>query len=354
MVAAQTDAPLVFWASGDLWRWSPDAPTIVPLTTDGTVSSPTLSPAGGWLVYRALAPVSRAALDHLQTSGTIAEYDLPTDIFLLDVNTQQPLSIAAQPADASLFVEGVADNALVYSEAAWSPAGDALAWVEASFGAATGNLISYNLAAASPQIVASEIPIADGRTPELRWGSAGIVLRTNHDDTGTQTFHVYDPATTAWTTLQVTLAEESYVQLFEWVESPQGELLGVLLSDGTWRLLDPRTGGEVSAAAPALYSRFDAAGTVALRFDVAPETGFFWEIVAPAAQTTSPAFPGTPGHVAIAPDNQTLAFIGYPEFGALALWRAGEIAPIAGTGSSDPDSKVAAVVFWSPLVWRIM
>jgi len=353
MASAQASAPLVFWASGDLWFWSPDTSAMTPLTTDGTISSPTLSPAGGWLAYRALSPVSRAALDRLQTTGIIAEYDLPTDIFLVDLNTQQTLSIATQPAAASLFVDGVADQALVYSEPAWSPAGDALAWVEFSFGAASGSLITYRLAESSAQIVATEIPIVDGRAPEVRWGSTGIVLRPNSDDTGEQIFQVYGLDTATWTALQITIAEDSYIQLFTWVESAQGELLGVLLSDGSWRLLDPRTGGEISGAVPALYSLYDTAGTLALRFDVAPETGFFWEIVTQDTQSTSPAFPGAPGHVTIAPDNQMLAFIGYPDFGALATWRDGVISPIPGTGSSDPASKVVAVAFWSPLIWRI-
>ncbi|MBE0689491.1 MAG: hypothetical protein IH587_05145 [Anaerolineae bacterium] len=353
MAGAQTEAPLIFWASGDLWLWSASAPAMTPLTADGTVSSPSLSPAGGWLAYRALSPVSREALDRLQTSGFIAEYDLPTDIFLVDLNTQQTLSIAPQPAGASLFVEGVADNALVRSEPAWSPEGDAVAWVEFSFGASNGTLITYRLAEASTSIVATGITIVDDRTPEVRWGRTGIVLRANNDDTGKQLFQLYGLEAAVWTTLQITVPDDSYVQLFDWVDSLQGELLGVLLSDGSWRLLDPRTGVEVNGGTPALYSRFDAAAMLALRFDVAPETGFFWEIITPDAQATSPAFPGTPGHVAIAPDNQTLAFIGYPEFGSLAIWREGTISAIAGTGSSDPALKVAAVVFWSPLAWRV-
>jgi hypothetical protein len=352
IATAQAEAPLIFWASGDLWLWSPSTPAITPLTTNGTVSSPSLSPAGGWLAYRALSPVSREALDRLQTTGFIAEYDLPTDIFLADLNTQQTLSIASQPAGASLFVDGVADSALVRSEPAWSPEGDAIAWVEFSFGASGGTLIAYRLAEASAQIAATGITIVDDRTPEVRWGRTGIVLRANNDDTGEQIFQVYGLETAAWTTLQIAVPDDSYVQLFDWVDSPQGELLGVLLSDGSWRLLDPRMGVEVNVGTPALYSRFDAAGTLALRFDVAPETGFFWEIITPDAQTTSPAFPGTPGHVAIAADSQTLAFIGYPEFGSLAIWREGAISAIAGTGSSDPALKVAAVVFWSPLAWR--
>ncbi|MCL4250358.1 MAG: hypothetical protein KJ065_19565 [Anaerolineae bacterium] len=353
VVVAQDEQPLVFWASGDLWLWSPSAPAITALTTDGTISSPSLAPSGGQIAYRALPSVSREALGRLQTSGLIAEYDLPADLFLVDLNTRQSILIAAQPAAASLFVEGVADNALVRSEPAWSPAGDALAWVEFPFGAAEGSLFAYSLSSASPQVIATDIPITSGRAPELRWGSPGIVLRSAGDDTGAQVFQLYALDTSGWITLQTNVPEDTYVQLFDWVASPQGELLGILLSNGRWQLLDPRTGAEGSAGTPALYSRFDAASSLALRFDVAPETGFFWETVVQSAQTASAAFSGAPGQVAVAPDSRTLAFIGYPEFGALALWQEGVIINIAGTGSSDPAFQLAAIVFWSPLEWRL-
>ena len=62
-------------------------------------------------------------MNRIQTSGLIADFDLPGDIDLLDLATGTVTQIAGQPADASLFVEGVADNATIRSTPVWSPDG---------------------------------------------------------------------------------------------------------------------------------------------------------------------------------------------------------------------------------------
>jgi hypothetical protein len=349
-VRAQTPAPIIFWANGDLWTWTPDGGPIAPLTQQGTVTMPVQSPDGGLIAYRVLAPVSQAALDRLQTEGAIADFDLPTDLYLVDPAVGVPIPLAQQPDDAVLFQDGIPDRALVHSAPAWSPDGGGLAWIAFDFGAASASLHMFDRASGQIAVVIDGLPLIDGRAPELRWGRLAFAVRSA-DTAQPIAIYSFDGAPLA--TIPQVLDPAAALQVFEWIRWGDRDLLGLLTTDGRWQLFDPLTGAPVEAGVPMLHPVGDEADAAAVRFDLAPESGFFWEVVDPASASASVAYTGLPGQVAFGPDGRTLVFIGYPEFGALALWRGEAFSAVPGTGVSDAAALIVTTVFWAPMQWSL-
>ncbi len=353
IVRAQADLPVVVWAAGDLWTWVPDGGQLAPLTRQGTVTSPAQSPDGRWIAYRVLAPVSQAALDRVQAQGAIADFDLPTDIYLVDPAAGIPIPVAEQPADAALFRAGAPDNALVRSAPVWSPDGNGLAWVEFAFGAASGVLRVFDRDSGQLSTRIASLPLAGGSAPELRWGRLAFAVRSE-DAGGAQTIALYGVDGSPLAAVRPIVAPSAAFQMFDWIRWDDRDLLGLLTTDGRWQLFDPLAGAPFETdAVPALHPVGDPNSSAAIRFDLAPESGFFWEVIDPRSAAASAAYTGLPGQVALGPDGAAVVFIGYPEFGALALWRGGTFSVVAGTGVSDPAALIAAAVMWAPVEWRL-
>lgn len=346
-VSAQSPAPVLFTAQGDLWALREGA-AVERWTQDGALSGVALAPDITRIAYHTLAPVSRAGLASLQVDGAIAAFDLPGDIALLDVNTRAVTVLATQNADAALTAGG----SLVRSYPVWSPDGSALAWVELPFLGTTAQLITQNMATGERSTLGA-VELATSQAPELRWGRAGFALRLSLQADGEQVFALLQNDGARLPMLRVIPAADEFVQMVDWVQAGEVDWLGVLFSSGRWALYDPATGVEqTTAGVPMLYS-VNAPDTPALRFGVTPDTGFFWETVSAQTQAASVAYPGTPGQVALAPDGTALAFIGYPEFGALGLARDGVLQTVVGTGSSTPDSLVLSGIIWGSMAWRL-
>jgi hypothetical protein len=343
---AQESMPLIFWAQGDLWAWAETTQSVTQLTADGTISGATLSPDGTSIAYRSLSAISRAGLEGLQADGAIADFDLPSDIIILSLQSGESTTIATQDPTAALTPGG----SIVRSEPAWSPDGTAIAWVEFSFQSLEASLIQQPLGAA-PALITS-LDLENSRAPLLRWSSAGFAVRflTLAAD-GTPSFALYAPDGSALPSLRLQAQPTEYVQAFDWVQTPTTPLLGVLLSSSRWVLFDPLIGTEVpSTTVPVLRQRTPT-GAAPLRFATDVQGGFFWETLPSDPSEVSIAFPGAPGQVAVSPDGGAIAFSGYPEFGALAIWRNGSIVEVAGTGISNPTGLLVSSLFWNTSEW---
>jgi hypothetical protein len=348
---AQGDMPLVFLAQGDLYAWSRTNPTITPLTQHGTVSAPTLAPNDARIAYRALAQVNPDELANLQTEGFIADYDLPTDLSLLDPASGETALIAGQPVPPNLTMAG---GGRVRSAPAWSPDGEAVAWVESGFRETTAQIVVQRVDETQPGTLVTGMMLNDARAPEIRWGRAGIAVRLTLQADGAQRFEVYTHEGAPLSTINYAPPPDEYVQLYDWVRTGDTDLLGVLLSSGRWALFDAATGSEVALPdVPALVS-IQILAAPALRFGVSPDMGFFWETVSTQPEAASVAFPGAPGSVALSPDGSAIAFTGYPEFGVLAVWQNGMIEPITETGSQSADSLFVSVILWGNMGWQML
>jgi hypothetical protein len=346
-VAAQPTTPVLFTAQGDLWAWSEGA-AIERWTQDGALSGVALAPTMTQVAYHTLAPVSRAGLGSLQVDGAIAEYDLPGDLALLDLTTRAITPLAMQSADATLAAGG----SLVRSYPAWSPDGGAVAWIELPFLGTSAQLVAQNLSTGE-RVTVGGFELATPRAPQLRWGRGGFAVRLSTQANGEQLFGFYANDGARLPMLTVIPATDEFVQTYDWIQVGELDWLGVLFSSGRWALYDPITGVEqTTTGVPMLYS-LSAPDAPALRFGVTADTGFFWETVSAQPQAASVAYPGTPGQVALSPDGGALAFIGYPEYGALGWARDGALQTVAGTGSTLPESIAATTVLWSAMGWRL-
>jgi hypothetical protein len=347
VVEAQAEAPLILWVRGDLYAVRDLTALPVQLTQNGTISGPTLSHDGNMIAYKAAAPVGLQVLDRVQTSGFIAEFDLPGDIYALNVSAQQTALVAGQPEGASLFVEGVQDNAIVRSTPVWSPDSTILAWTELGFGNDSTRLVVFDFAARTQSIIVDALPveIVGGSAPDVKWGTGGIAIIGDSSE-----LLIYATDGNLRSTLQLTQQEDETPQEYAWIDNSDSSLFGVLYSSGRWSLFDPATGLEQQTQdTPLLVST--AENSLGLRFGALPDVGIFWETVElSGATTTSGAFPAPPSRVTLSPSGREVAFIGYPDYGGVAFWRDGEVIPVPGTGSS---SLAAGAVLWGATNWQI-
>lgn len=351
-VYAQEAAPLIIWANGDLY--AANRPTEPPqaLTTDGTITAPALSPDGARIAFARLAPVAAEALDRIPADGAIAVFDLPTDISILDVATGETRAVAVQPDDASLFVDGVPDRAIVRGAPAWSPDGVALVWVELDFGALALRLMIADVSVEPPvvrSLTALSVSAINGEVPEVVWGVGGLLVRVAESNAGAQTFAAIGADGASLASIAFTLEEDEIVAVV-----PVGEVFGVLLNVNGWIRLDPITGAiDRFETTPELVAVGAPESSIAVHFNTGAE-GVYWEAIDPlnpGAAAFSAA--GVPRGVAIAPDGRTVAFTGYPDIGAAAWWRGvGDVIEQVGTGAVDEGAVFAGVLLWGASVWR--
>lgn len=357
VLAQEDDAPLVLWVRGDLWRVSaaaPDAPG-QPLTQSGYVSGPALSPDGARVAYKTAAAVGIAALDRVQSEGLIAAFDLPADIALVEIATGQTTVIAGQPDDASLLVAGVPDRAIVRSAPVWSPDGTRLAWTEFPFALEQPTLMIYDLVSGTAQnIAAVPAPAILGSAPDVLWGDGGLAIRLIGQNPTEESFLIYDETGSLRSSPRVALGNREFTDWIAWVDDHGTSALGLKLSSGRWLLIDPVSGQARDAAAPVeLVSRLAPDTSLALRFGVTADAGFFWEAIDPLdPEAASIAFAGSPGRVTLSPTGRVVAAAGYPTYSAVSLWREGEITPLTMTGSGADLLEVGAVL-WGSTVWRV-
>lgn len=353
-IHAQTvpDGAIYLWALGDLYAADASGTTPpVALTQDGTISEPVISPDGRWIAYRSAASAAIEALGRLQMEGFIADFDLPTDIFLLDTTTGQSQRFAAQPADVRLFVEGQPDNAIVRSSPAWAADG-AVVWVEFNFGASSGRLIRVDLAAAQITTLSDTVVIgAQGRAPSVRAGRGSVAIITDSADSTEQTLVIYDAAGAISGQAVFQPADGAASQFIAWASAGDDERLAILSSDGRWTLYDAN-GQIVSGAEP--YLTGTAPDALIVRIGHVPDAGFFWEAVDPQQpDAASQAFPAGPTQIALSPDGRALASLGYPSFGGVGLWRGEAITGIPATGGEGEGALFVGHVLWSAPVWVI-
>jgi hypothetical protein len=348
--------PIFLWVRGDLWQWNPVdlASAPVQVTTDGTISAPILSPDGAFIAYKAASPVGLDALSRIQTDGLIADFDLPADIALFAVADSTIVPITRQPADASLLVEGVADNALIRSSPVWLPDSLTLAYVEFAFGTTSAHLVIYDLASTDQPArtpLDASLPIT-GYPPQIAAGRGGIMLWQT--GTGGETLFNFYGADGSFVARQFVPPSESSIETAVWVEQGDQSFPALLYTSGVWALFDQRSAAPiVTDLLPQLVARRLPAISYAVAFGRLDDSGFFWEAFDPMTpDAASVAFPGTPSRVTLSPSGRAIAFLGFPEFGAAAVYRDGELIAIPGTGSGVDALNVGALL-WGETMWRV-
>ena len=346
--AQDDEYPLIVWIRGDLY--SVDAPGAAPVavTAMGTISGPVLSPDGSRIAFKAAAQVGLDALNRIPAEGFIADFDLPGDIYLLDIAGRASIAAAGQPEDASLFVEGTPDNAVIRSSPVWSPDGTRLAWTEYAYPGGALGIVVYDIATGTLNTVAPNVPapIVQGAAPPLRWGGFGFAVNASQDAAGDQSYLIYAADGTLASAPRLAAVENDPTLDYTWVESPNGSLLGILYQSGRWTMLEPSTGAaQAVAELPRLTTA--APDSRALTFGVDETQGFFWEVAGENA-----AAPGAPTQVTLSPSGRQIAFIGFPSSGAVSILNDDDSSTVPNTGSNLDQLQVGALL-WGYTFWVI-
>jgi hypothetical protein len=353
--ALQTlDMPLILNIRGDVWAWS--GAGLQQRTNWGYNKAPILSPSGNQIAYKATASI---AVDAIKQSGGMGGGDLPANIWLLDVTTNNALRVVDQPADASLLVPNVPDKYVLRSDPTWSPDGRALAWTELVQGERPEGLLQllvYDPTQKAARAIVPELPAQYGvpAAVEVVWGEPGLAVRSTVAATdakgfatGEDSILIFDPAGKLLSSVKMGLLSE-----FGWIKDRGQDYIAALTNgpvdkpgDAQWVLIDPRTGRiTIMPGVPELYSPL-APGGLSLVPTIAG--------VSPEWQVTDPGKPmaklGVVDDVyvftsalAISPDGRQIAYV---KDGAAYIYSGGQSTKVA-------PSDVSAVT-WGPTAWRV-
>ncbi len=281
---------------------------------------------------------------------------------MLNLTTLEITTIAIQPADASLFVDGVEDSALLRSTLTWSPDGSQLAWGEVhypSYATETNRLVVFDFGQGDTTVLVTNLPDQAGVPQPVapEWGSSGLAFASYEFDPDTATFSmnmlVYSAQDGSLiSSTPIPDSETQFLGDYLWVSSSGKEEIAVQYKpDGNWELLDPLTGTlHPALSVPELYNPLvpDSAGVTFTHYPDAEWPNFYsWTIVYPnGQQIDGPNRVSDAARVTLAPDGQTLAQVSTD--GLLSF-----LSP-DGQVIEGPDLEDNfATLFWGPTAWRI-
>jgi hypothetical protein len=348
------DAPLLLLRNGDFVAWSPLKAGLEQRTNWGYNQAPIISPDGKWAAYKSYAQL---AVDAIKRVGGVGGGDLPANIWLIDVITNDAMRIADQPADASFMAENnTPDKFVVRSFPVWSPDGTAVAWAELLYPEQSYQIGVYTLAEHTirtfPLNFAPQYGVPSA--PDLAWAGAGIVVRSttiiqpDGNVDGVDTLMIFSPSGEL-----VRSVEIGYLDTFFPITSDDGgNDLAVLtrgkagqqLEQPVWMLLDGSTGDLTEMDGfPELYS-LSAPEGANVTLSVEAEPNWTWNF--PDAQNTLEG-PGKLGWnyqygIAISPDGKTIAFI-----------KDGKASIYSGSGQIEPLEENITALAWGPVGWRV-
>ncbi|MCB9453986.1 MAG: PD40 domain-containing protein [Anaerolineaceae bacterium] len=359
-VAAQSDPPLLILASGDLWAWDETTHVLRPLTTGGSHFTPVLSPDGGRVAYTAYPDI---VVDALQRVGGIGGGPLPKDIWVLDMPDGVNFHVAQQPADASFFMEGVPDRAMIRSRPAWSPDGTWLAWTEALYPEWIPQLTLYNFQTGDIRTIVTGLPQQGGVPDVLNvlWAEAGLVLQSTayepETSTWQNTFLVYDVIGTLLREIPLGASTERFMVYDTLVNVAGQEMIGVLYNTGDWDMFDLQTGGGRPASTPELYNTAAPDSLLTVRFlaGAGSEMDQAWLVNAAGATVSDPINLGYTGldYITLSPDGGAAAYTAFnPESKVfdpnITVWRNGQTTTVI-----LPDDAFIGGFLWGQTGWRI-
>jgi len=351
--------PIILLLNSDLWSY--DGETLQNITNDGHITDAVLSPDGTQIAYVTLSPISVEAVEH---TGGIGGGPLPSDIKVMDRHTFEILTIAEQPADASFFVDGVPDNAILRSLPAWSANCTRLAWGEIhypSFAPETNRLVMYDFTEGSTVVWVTQLPEQAGAGPRPvtpTWGRSQIAVASYEFDPVTSTFFtemlVYDDQDARLISSTRLFETDSRIfSSYVWVidSNGQDQIAVETMPSGTWELMDPLTGRTHAAlGVPKRVNPF-APQSAAISFAYHPDAKwpefYSWAVTYPGGQQIeSQNRVSSMSHVTIGPDGQAMAQI--TSDGLLTiLWPDGQV-----TEGPVLENRFATV-YWGAAAWRI-
>ncbi len=359
---AQDDsAPIIILNDGDLWEWD-IANGMQQMTFGGYNQEPVMSPDGKQVAYMAWSPITVEAVER---EGGIAGGEVPGDIKLFDVVSQQETVIAAQPLDASYFSQGITDKAVIRSKPTWSPDGSQLAWTEYDIpGDGLNRVMVYDFASATIQPVMNDLPPQAGvPVPmDIAWGESGLILRSTIMNTTNpalfeDSFLVYNTEGMPQSTIPVPQNEKRFLTNFVLLTYDHKEYIGVQYNTEEWDLFDPLTGeAQPAPGIPELYVPTMPEKSISLSIVPDADGGNLeYQLLDLNGNPVGvPVDVGTSyeGHIGLSPNGNAAAFVPYDAEvhkydSALTIWNNGEVR------AHVEVNPLGFSFLWGPLAWRI-
>ena len=260
MSDTQSSNPDIYaYQNGDLWKYSLNPGTAIPLTQSGYNGGPVLSPDGRSIAFLEAAPSFVADLNAGvagQTAGSP-----PADIWILEIDNQKLRKIADQT--------GASSAGYLRSIPAWSPDSRKLAWLQIDPQAQSledASLQIFSLDAGTTISLAGDVNLgyqeSNIRVPGLRWGTGGIARMLFVFLYGNQSpflfIEVFSPAngTRAQFNLELAPDKSNLVSDFMWANH-LGQSVILLRIQDYWEVLNPLDGSRSRLTdAPRLKNRF--------------------------------------------------------------------------------------------------
>jgi hypothetical protein len=362
MARAQSDtSPIIILNDGDLWEWD-IAGGMKQMTFWGYNQEPVMSPDGKQVAYMAWSPITVEAIER---EGGIAGGEVPGDIKILDVASQQETVIAAQPPEASFFTQGAADKAVIRSKPTWSPDGSRLAWTEYDIpGDGLNRVMVYDFASATIQPVMNDLPPQAGvPVPmDITWGKSGLILRSTIMNAANpagfeDSFLVFSSEGSPQSSIPVPQNENRFLTNFVLLTYEDKEYIGVQYNTDEWDLFDPLTGESRPAPGiPELYVTTMPEKSISI--SVVPDAdggNLEYQLLDLNGNPVGvPVDIGTSyeGHIGLSPDGSAAAFVGYDDKehkhdSAVTIWNNGEVR------ARVEVNPLGFSFLWGPLAWRI-
>ena len=189
--ATNVSRPLIMVRDGNVWQYSGRTKSDRPqrLTSWAHNWGPSLSPNARFMAYGSDA---RRAVETCEERDDCGGIDLPSNIWLRDLNTNRSSRIAGQPKGDPI------KQGIQRSRPTWSPDGASIAWTEiqgSSYRRSIYRLAVYSLASGSTTFRRLYVPLpgsgdedeSDVFVPDpIVWGEVGIVLPVSNQPGGSR------------------------------------------------------------------------------------------------------------------------------------------------------------------------
>jgi hypothetical protein len=362
LAQAQGVGSLYMFINGELWVW--DQGIAQPQPVDFCTISErepiqpgiVLSPDGNRIAFRTQPEIVTEAVERM---GGVGGGELPSNIWVCNLETRELTPVAVQPSDASFFAEsGEPDKAMVYGVPTWSLDGTMLAWTQFEFPEFNLQLASYDMATGETSLIVPELPPQYGVpvTSDVKWGDGGIALvsyEASETPNPLLSIIVYDPQT-GNVVGELEFPEgyglgtgEGVWDVF-WVDDGGEEALGIVFLDDHFEVYYPEIGTSEQVKGLELYSLPASEDAVSLLYAPVLGEGNDWAI---REGDTFTALPTSPelyelSKLAISPDGDAAAYVDDQVY----VWRDGAALPVPMTELANLFDPVSLV--WAPLGWR--